>query len=817
MPLVLQPNLKQSQIDKNVVADIAVKLNIARPLAEVLYTRGYNTVDKALDYFDQEVTGYKDPYLLRGMKEAVEVLKEAISTHAPITVYGDYDVDGICAVAILFMTLRVLNADVHYYIPDRHLEGYGLNAEAVKSIAKKGGVLVTVDCGITSVEEVELAKKLGLKVIVTDHHTIQDKLPDCIIINPKMDSPYGFKELCGAGVAFKLAHALLEREDFISALADFACIATVADLVPLVDENRYIVKKGLEQINFCPRLGINELILACGKEFEKISESDISFGLAPRLNAAGRLGNAKAALEILLGENVKANVQKVCELNAKRQELEQMVVEQAEQIALKSGQIRNRRVIVAASETWDKGVIGIAASKLTEKYHRPCLLFSIADGIATGSGRSISGIDLFDALSCCNARFIKFGGHAMAAGLSLRVDELDSLSDELNLYMIEKADPKVFFPIARYDAKICLAEMNAKLVEQMRILAPFGIGNPMPRFRIDGLRPQLRRVIGKSKKHLKVTMTDDATSIESVLFSYQSAGTDIKTDFDYTVIGYPEINNWNNIERVNLIMNNVKRERNFPLLKDAIVHNDDLIFRAFFEQIMYDTNAKCDDFQHIENKEELIELIDNLLSEDDIGTLIICNQPRNAIDICKHVFDNHPRCDIDMLRSPNIVNGYNTLLVGGSAMHLELDAYKNIVLCDCSNHQIIDYINKNYPHAEVYAYIEDVKTLLNCCRMELRDFSRNNMVKIYLAVKKHCADTLNFDDKDEFLRSVSITSGASTFVIDIALEVFAQLGFLELIDNNGDFKITFNNNSQQNPLTNSSIYCNLVKTLGIRS
>ncbi len=812
MPIVLQPNVKSSQINKNVVAEISVKFGLARPLAEVLYTRGYDSVEKVASFLSNELDSYKDPYLLSGMKETVELIKQYITDKKRITLYGDYDVDGICAVAILYLTLRHMNADVHYYIPDRHSEGYGLNLDAVKSIAVNGGLLLTVDCGITSVNEVDFAKSLGMEVIVTDHHNLPMVLPDCVVVNPKIESEYGFDQLCGAGVAFKIAHALLEKVEFVEELSDLAAIATVADVVPLVNENKYIVKRGLYHMNTHPRPGIYNLITESGRKPGEITASDISFALAPRLNAAGRLEKADIALNVLLGNNISDNVIKLCLLNTKRQEMEQSVIDEAELIALKSGQVRLRRVIVAASDNWDKGVIGIAASKLAEKYHRPCILFSVSDGIATGSGRSVEGVDLFDALSQFNQYYIRFGGHSMAAGLSINVQDIDDFAQQLNEYITENADPKVFFPVAKYDARVCLAEINPMLVTQMQQLSPFGMGNPMPRFRVDGLRSTVCRTVGKKRNHMKIALSDDATSVETMLFNYKNSSISIKNDFDYTVVGYPELSVWNDVERISFILSSVRMEKDYKLIKDAIIHNDDKLFSTFFEQIMYEEDMDSDDYQTIENIEELEQLTDELLSQDTCGTLVVCNHPTRAIKVSKYILDNHPRCDIDFFKTTNDINGYNALTIGVPLEKINFDSYCNVILCDCCNKQQISYLNEKYPHLDIYAMFDSISNYLKPCSRTYRSFDRDTMVKIYLAIKNESKINTVYENKESFLRCISVSINVSKMVVNIALKIFNQLGFMTLYDDqDGNVKLDFKFDAPQNPLTNSKIYNNLQK------
>lgn len=815
MPVVLQPNIKASQIDKNAVADIAAQLNIVRPLAEVLYTRGYDTPDKAARYLTDDGACFNDPFLLSGMRAAVETIKQAAADQKHITVYGDYDVDGICAVSVIMLALKHMGADADYYIPDRHSEGYGLNEDAIRQIAPKGGLLLTVDCGISSCAEVKLARELGLEVIVTDHHTPPEVLPDCIVINPKLPGDYPFAELCGAGVAFKLAQALTGDEAFCDDLLDLACLATVADVVPLVGENRLIVKKGLQKINTNPRGGLLELIRQSGREAGKLTSGDIAFALAPRLNAAGRMKSAVLGVELLLGiGNAEDIAMQLNMLNSLRQEEEQRIIDEASDIAVKSGQVRSRRIILAASDGWDRGVIGIAASKLTEKYHRPCILFAVQDGVAVGSGRSVEGINIYQMLLSIEDLLIKFGGHAMAAGVSMYADRLDDAAVRLDQYVRENSDEKLLFPVAKYDARVCLAELNARLVAQTELLAPFGMGNPAPRFRVDNVKASVCRVIGKNRNHMKIGFSDKATSVEAMLFFYRDSGIHIDSDFYYTLVGRPEISTWNDIERVSFIIDNARRDKDYQLIKDTIFHNDEKLFRAFFEQIMYNTEKDEAEHEILESRDELFAVIDDALSQDICGTLILSNHPATALAVSEFVFNNHPRCDIEFFSSVSDKNGYNTLVLGGNPDKIMLENYRCIILCDCCNDYFARYVSQRAPEAEVYAMHGSNAEYIASCPEKYRDFSRENMGKAYMSVRNTASQSGMFESMDTFLRMTAAERFLSEMLVSVSLQVFRELGFLNISEMpDGRFGISVNRDAPQNPLTNSKIYNNIVAWL----
>lgn len=809
MPVVLKPNKKASEIDKNTVAEIAASLKIARPIAEVLYTRGFDSVEKAAGFINAGAELHL-PQRLPGIKEAADTLLQAIYRNEHITVYGDYDVDGICAVSVMLLVLRHLQADVDYYIPDRHTEGYGLNSDAVSRISKKGGVLLTVDCGIASHAEVALAVQNGMKVIVTDHHTVPEQIPECIVINPHIPSDYPFSELCGAGVAFKLAQQLLGKSEYFCELLDLAAIATVADMVPLTGENRAIVKMGLERINSCPRPGLLELIKQSGKTPGRITSVDIAFAIAPRLNAAGRLESAELGVELLTGAgNAQEISATLCRLNTVRQELEQQVIEQAEEIVLRSGQVRDRRVLVAASDWWEKGVVGIAASQMAARHHRPCILFSVENGIATGSGRSVEGINMYSMLQSINDLLLRFGGHAMAAGLSIDADRLDEAAYRLDCYVKENYDELNTFPVARYDARACLSEMDMGLARQIELLAPFGMGNPSPKFRIDGLRASCSKAVGKTGAHLKLTLSDELTSTESMMFSYKNRDFQLVDGMYYTVTGAPDINVWNDTEKLSFIVDASRPERTASALEEVLRLNDEKFVRAFFHQIMYNNGEEECQYEALESFEELTALLDGLLSQSATGTVIICNHPAIVPKIAEFIYSGYPRCDVELFSSASQKNGYNTFAAGCIPENMELVNFSNVVLCDSCTQQMIAAVSKAAPEAEIYAFMQSPKELTQLIAKRYRDFSRSGMGVAYGVLRAACEKLPPCRTREEFMQKAADGSPRSRVLLDIALSVFEELGFFKCECGDNGFSVVFNRAAPANPLANSGIYKNI--------
>lgn len=469
-------------------------------LARILVARGLDTPEKAAELLIQDQP-LSDPFLLKDMDRAVERIERALDLEEPIVVFGDYDVDGVTATALLFEHLRGMGANVRCMLPSREGDGYGLSRRALESVAAKGYKLViTVDNGISAVEEAAYAKELGLDLIITDHHLAPDELPQAVaVVDPRRsDDTSPFKALCGAGVAFKLCAALegCDPNDLLEFCGDLAAIGTVADVMPLVGENRTLVKAGLQALRNTERPGLLALMEAAGLEGKPISAENVSFALAPRLNAAGRMNSAALALQLLLAEDPDRAEQladELCRCNTARQEAEQEIMAQVEAQLAADPARKNDRVIVLWGENYHSGVIGIVASRVVERYGRPALLISLENGEGKGSGRSIEGFNLHSAISACGDLLVRYGGHALAAGLTIRQEQLEEFRMRINEWAAREY-PVMQQPPLKLDVAVELGDLNVEEVQGLDYLAPCGNGNPAPLFLlenavIDGVYP----------------------------------------------------------------------------------------------------------------------------------------------------------------------------------------------------------------------------------------------------------------------------------------------------------------------------------------
>lgn len=536
--------------------ELSAELELSEPVAIALVRRGYRTPEEARVFLAADETHPAEAF--SAMETVIEPVLAAVREKRRITVHGDFDVDGVCATTILVSTLRELGADCDWLIPDRLVDGYGLNAENVRKLAERGtSLILTADCGITAVDEVALAKELGMEVVVTDHHQAGDELPDCPILHPGLDKGYPFDELCGTAVAWKLACAL--RASTNATDLDLVALATVADLVPLVGENRSLVKRGLEEVRRAQRPGVRALIEAAKCEPTRLDEGDLAFRLAPRINAAGRLYRADAGVELFLTDDDARAAEIAIELsraNGERRATEREVASAAE-AALRElpERLREGSGIVVAGEGWHPGVIGIVASRLVEKLHRPVVVISLEkDGSGRGSGRSISGFNLLGGLEACADHLGSFGGHKAAAGLELKAGELDAFRAAFAAHAASVLGPEDLKRTERIDAMVGGASLGLDLAEELKQLAPFGMGNPGVRLLVPSARVRDVRAIGEGK-HARFSLHSGSHKALGVAFGRPSLG--VGEDDPVDVAVRLEVNQWNGAVEPQVVLREV--------------------------------------------------------------------------------------------------------------------------------------------------------------------------------------------------------------------------------------------------------------------
>ena len=552
-------NVNEAQVE-----EIINNNNVNKLIATILSNRGI-TNQKDIDIFlNPTRQDFHNPYQMPDMEIAVERIIKAIENKEKIIIYGDYDVDGITSITVLKSFLKDRGIDAKYYIPNRIEEGYGLNIPAVEKIAKeKYDLMITVDCGISCIEEIRRANELGVQTIVTDHHEVGESLPEALAVVDckRKDNKYPFRELAGVGVVFKLIQALsiklnLEEKEYLKYL-DIVCIGTISDIVPLVDENRVISKLGLMLVKQTKNMGLRSILNASG--YKKIDSGAISFGVAPRLNACGRMGHADEALKLFLSNNVNEVYDLTVSLNdfnRLRQETEKHIYEDAiKQIEENNGD--KNRAIILAGNNWHHGVIGIVASKITEMYFKPSILLCLEDGIGKGSGRSIPGFDLHDALTKCQSLLEKFGGHAMAIGITIKQENIEKFKQEFE-NVAKQEQIENIIPIVNIDAKINLSDINKEMVESLSMLEPFGEANKMPVFSFKNLKIDSIRALSEGK-HLKLTLKQNNMIVSAIGFNLGKLVNDYKIGDKIDVVGMLEINSFNGVDNIQINLKDIMK------------------------------------------------------------------------------------------------------------------------------------------------------------------------------------------------------------------------------------------------------------------
>lgn len=571
---------------------IASFLGINTIVAELLYNRGYTDPTAAKNFLYMENEMLCNPFDMADMHKAVERINLAIKSKENIVIYGDYDVDGVTSVCTLYLYLKSQGANVKYYIPNRAGDGYGVSVSAIDLLHSEGAnLIITVDTGITAMEEVEYAKSIGVDFLITDHHECRPEIPQaCAVVNPhRPDCQYPFKELAGVGVVFKLVTAFEERKSgctrleaasrIFSSYADLVAIGTIADVMPIKSENRIIVSYGLKMIESTKRLGLIALMEAASPKNEsgngsekkkkrtKITTGYIGYTLAPRINAAGRIRSASLAVELFLSDRREKAAQiaeELCRANKERQSEENKIMEEAYK-KIEANSMENDYVIVLDADGWHHGVIGIVASRITEKYSRPTILVSFdtpADvtspgDIGKGSGRSIKGLNLVDALSNCSEYLVKFGGHELAAGLSVTRKNLPLFRQKINEYAKNNLCDESMIPTLEADCKVQLSDVNLALAENLQILEPYGVGNPVPNFVMYGINVNEISSVSEGK-HTRLSLGEGKHSVSAMYFSNSPASLGIYNGDKVDLLFNIDINEWLGRRSVQIIVRDIK-------------------------------------------------------------------------------------------------------------------------------------------------------------------------------------------------------------------------------------------------------------------
>lgn len=539
---ILSPSLQKKAIQ------LSKDANVSLVIAQLLLQRGIETVDDVNDFFHPSLTHLHDPYLMPQMDRAVARLNTAMGKKERILIYGDYDVDGTTSVSLVYKFLLQFYSNVDYYIPDRYDEGYGVSYQGIDYAAETSVKLIIVlDCGIKAVDEIAYAKEKGIDFIICDHHVSDEVLPDAVaILNPKLDnSTYPYEHLSGCGVGFKFMQAFAESNgiDFslLTPLLDLVAVSIVSDIVPMMGENRILTYYGLKQINSNPSVGLKAIIDICGLSGKEITMSDIVFKIGPRINASGRIQNGKEAVELLVEKDIQQALEKAHQINhynEARKDLDKNMTEEANNIVEKLSDLSERRSIVLYNAAWHKGVIGIVASRLTEVYYRPAVVLTHADGLATGSARSVSGFDVYKAIESCKDLLESFGGHTYAAGLSMKVEHVEEFTQRFETYVANNILPDQMDATLDIDATLSFKDITPKLFYELKKFQPFGPDNQKPVFSTSNVYDYgTSKVVGRGQEHIKLELVDNDSNkvMNGIAFGQSSQVRYIKTKQSFNI------------------------------------------------------------------------------------------------------------------------------------------------------------------------------------------------------------------------------------------------------------------------------------------
>ena len=768
--------------------NLSKKINISPEISQILNNRGIENEKDAEIFMNPSLEYLRDPFLMKDMKKSTERIKKAIENKEGIYIYGDYDVDGVSSTSILYLYFKSIGFPVKYYIPNRLEEGYGINEDAIKKIHDDGcDLIITVDCGITSVKEVELANELGIDVIITDHHECQSEIPDAYaIVNPKQeDCNYPFDMLCGCGVAFKMIQALTDEEEFKTSMFDYleiVTLATICDIVPLIDENRIIVKNGLKLMKEGKNLGLRELIKVCGIETNKIGSSHIGFSIGPRINASGRLGYSYLGVQLFTTDN-EDEAKEIANIlegkNIERQMIESKMYKEAEEILSSDERFKDDKVLVIAKEGWQHGIIGIVASKLTEKYYKPTILLTIEDGEATGSARSIKGFSIFDALVSCKDLMNKFGGHEQAAGLALdakNIDELRVRINEIADYNLSKEDLIENIKV-EYELKEDSATLD--LVDNLHKLEPFGLSNPSPRFIMRDLLLTNIFKMGKNKQHLKI-IVENKKSYECVGFNMAYLADNFQLGDKVDILFQVDENNYNNERKVQFLLKDIRLSH--P--KSAVTNN---LSMKLFEKIspenkdsLYSVNTSEEDLVIDIDGDKNINIFDYI--EED--TLVITN----TLNGFYRALSDISLTDVEYEINFNYINEKNNkvqLIFSPNIDKIDLKRYNRVILYDyLYNKEEYSYLNKNILNSDniIKYYGEEDKIYLKNIIDNIVP-SREEFINIYKQILMSKELHLNLDEIKRVFKILPL----KTFII---FKVFKELNLLNFEMNYEDNTVT---------------------------
>jgi len=786
------------EFNEEFVSEMSKIFNIDEHLIRLLCSRGIDTQEKINGFLNPSITQLHDPFLFENMKESVELIEKHIEKNSKFLIFGDYDVDGISASAILIKYFESVGVKVSSFMPNRYEDGYGLNIATIEKILSKDrpDIVITVDCGITSVQEVEFLKEKGIDIVVTDHHERADILPNCLIINPKVSEAYPFKGLCGAGVALKLVQALAGITK-ASEYFPICAIATIADIVELFDENRAIVALGLRNLDKAPA-GVLKLMHECGIS-KSAKASDIAFKLAPKINASGRMGSAETSLELYLETN-PAEIKKLCnqiiEYNNQRQQLCDKVYNDTKEYLITKDIFKISAIVLSSSE-WDSGILGIVSARIAEEYHRPTFLFSQVGDELVGSCRSVNGVNVHTLLSNMSELLTKFGGHPMAAGLTLKVDNFDKFVELTNDYVEKNLNKVDFLPTKYYDFEMDASEVTIKLVEDLDKLEPCGHMNSRPVFKFK-LNNATISSLPKHPQHLLLNYPN----FNLLAFNAENMYYILSGNTSSYLLADLNIDTYKNSKRISGIVKSVDYE-------DIYRPQDDEILQAeYIKQIVYPiTEAYA--FNNY-NRDQLIRMLRDM-DKNVYGTLIVANEYNTYINF-KAIYDSN-NIFRNRIMKINDETGLNTIVLAPTDFN-SFNAFSRIIFLDPILN--MGYLSEVEKHTKSTIYLPHIPSnpavALNKIDLSRQEFGRyfrlmqfayENKIKGYYCYNMFKNIVSKVKDKVEY----------SYLQFFVCLQVFKELGIVVTNEKDSEIiKIT----DVKSPL-NSSAFYNRMSTMKINN
>lgn len=775
-----------AQIDDDVINKIATKNKLNKTLVELLYSRGFTTETDILNFLHPSLENFYDPFLMKGMKQAVERLNRAIENEEKVVIYGDYDADGICACAILSLYLSSRGLNVYTHIPNRVGDGYGLSIESVEKIIDSAipDLILTCDCGISGAEEVAHAIDLGVDVIITDHHEVSSLVPECIVVNPKqIDCKYPYNYLCGAGVALKLVEAMGGMEA-AKEYFDIASIATIADLVPLLDENRLIVQLGLKQLEERKNLGLKLLFKQQGLG-QIISSSDIAYKIAPRINAAGRMGDAYRAFELLTTTDlVRASilVAEINEDNAKRKSVCDELYNEAI-IDLQYEDLSRERAIILSHPSWEKGITGIVAARLAGDFRRPSFVLVSSGDAYKGTSRSIPNINIYDLLTSVSDLLVEFGGHSQAAGFSIKKERIPEFKVRVNKYL-EQFPEKLFEPNLEYDLCINCEDINLDIVKALESIEPIGNGNSKPFFKTT-VKELNVATFKNNTNHTLITIN----GLQIWAFNYNKQNQFLCGNSEKNLVLELQMNCFNGKESPKAVLKGVD-------ISELYI-NDEVARANFIKNILLKGGDRPPIFKTYD-KEEL----DLILGTDIYGTLVIAASKTSYMNFKNYL----PKFVLSEFLYSSSKNNYSRIIISPEFdENLLLYGYNKIIFLDSPlNDNIIQYLNKK-TKAEIFI----PKEFNGNCILSGIDMQREIFGKYYDVFRKN--SELKSSSIFSYYKTLSTkVEGLNMSQFVVCLSVFLDLEFVNI--DRGSFGISINKDVKKE-LTSSKIYQQLLKII----